>query len=97
MQALLASLDTHQPGDIRDRAILMLFALYGFRAREVAQLRLDHLDWDRDLLLGVPARKTADLPASPLMPVVGTAIIRYLQTVRPASQHRELFSPHPAV
>jgi integrase/recombinase XerD len=90
VQALLASLDTHQPGDIRDRAILMLFALYGFRAREVAQLRLDHLDWDRDLLW-VPRPKARQTSPYPLMPVVGTAIIRYLQTVRPASQHRELF------
>jgi len=90
VQALLASLDTHQPGDIRDRAILMLFALYGFRAREVAQLRLDHLDWDRDLLW-VPRPKARQTSPYPLMPVVGTAIIRYLQTVRPASRHRELF------
>jgi integrase/recombinase XerD len=90
VQALLATLDTDQPGDIRDRAILMLFALYGFRTREVAQLCLDHLDWEHDVLR-VPRSKTRHTTPYPLLPVVGQAIIRYLRTVRPPSPHRTLF------
>ncbi len=90
VQGLLATLDTDQPGDIRDRAILMLFALYGFRVREVAQLCLDHLDWDQDVLW-VPRPKTRHTTPYPLLPVVGQAIIRYLLTVRPPSPHRALF------
>jgi integrase/recombinase XerD len=90
VQSLLATLDTDQPGDIRDRAILMLFALYGFRVREVAQLCLDHLDWDQDVLW-VPRPKTRHTAPYPLLPVVGQAIIRYLRTVRPPSPHRALF------
>jgi site-specific recombinase XerD len=87
---LLGTLDTDQPGDIRDRAILMLFALYGWRRGEVAQLRLDHLDWDQNLIWA-PRSKTRHTTPYPLIPSVGAAIIRYLQVVRPASTHRELF------
>jgi integrase/recombinase XerD len=90
VQALLGTLDTDRPGDIRDRAILMLFALYGFRVRDVAQLRLDHLDWDQNLIW-VPRSKARNPSPYPLIPSVGTAIIRYLQTVRPVSPHRAVF------
>lgn len=50
VQRLLATIDTDKPADIRDRAILMLFAVYGLRAGEVAGLTLDEFDWDQDLL-----------------------------------------------
>jgi len=87
---LLGTLDTEHPGDIRDRAILMLFALYGWRRGEVAQLRLAHLDWDQNLIWA-PRSKTRHTAPYPLIPSVGAAIIRYLQVVRPASPQRALF------
>lgn len=90
VQGLLSNLDTDRPGDIRDRAILMLFALYGFRVREVAHLRLDHLDWDRNLIWA-PRSKARHTSPYPLISSVGAAIIRYLQNVRPVSPYREVF------
>jgi integrase len=91
VQRLLASLDENRPKDIRDRAILMLFAVYGLREKEVAQLRLEHLDWDHDLL-HVPRVKRRETQTYPLLPSMGNALIRYLQTVRrPLSPHREVF------
>jgi site-specific recombinase XerD len=36
VQRLIASSDTDKPRDIRDRAMLMLFAIYGFRSKEVS-------------------------------------------------------------
>lgn len=91
VQKLLAGLDTERPKDIRDRAILMLFAIYGLREREVAQLRLEHLDWEHDLLR-VPRAKQRETQTYPLLPSVGNAIIQYLQAVRrPSSPHREVF------
>jgi site-specific recombinase XerD len=90
VQDLLNNLNTDRPGDIRDRAILMLFAFYGWRRGEVAQLQLDHLDWDQNLIWA-PRSKTRQTDLYPLIPSVGVAIIRYLQVVRPASTHRELF------
>lgn len=91
VQRLLASLDAGCPKDIRDRAILMLFAIYGLREKEVAQLRLEHLDWEHDLL-HVPRAKRRETQTYPLLPSVGNAIIQYLQTVRrPLSAHRQVF------
>ncbi len=37
--------DTKQPRAIRDRAILLLFAVYALRSSEVARLRLEDIDW----------------------------------------------------
>jgi integrase/recombinase XerD len=91
VQRLLAGLDADCPKDIRDRAILMLFAIYGLREKEVAQLRLEHLDWEHDLL-HVARVKRRETQTYPFLPSVGNAIIRYLQTVRrPFSPHREVF------
>lgn len=45
------------PVGLRDYAILMLLATYGLRAAEIIQLRLDDIDWRRDVL-GVRHSKT---------------------------------------
>jgi len=90
VQRLFATLDADRPRDVRDRAILMLLAIYGLRASEVTTLRLDHIDWEHDLL-HVPRLKRGEMSAYPLLPSVGNAIIRYLQQVRRASVHREVF------
>jgi site-specific recombinase XerD len=90
VQQLLASVGAARPKDVRDRAILLLFATYGLRASEVAQLRLDNLDWEHDLL-HVARVKRRTTQVYPLVPAVGNALIRYLQDVRPASARREVF------
>ena len=45
VQRLLATTETDKPADIRDRAILMLLAIYGMRSGEVTALRLEQVDW----------------------------------------------------
>lgn len=90
VQRLLADTDTQRPQDVRDRAMLMLLAIYGLRASEVTKLRLDHVDWERDLL-HVARAKRRDTQVYPLLPSVGNAILRYVQTVRRPSVHREVF------
>ena len=75
---------------MRDRAILMLFAIYGLREGEVAKLRLDHLDWEHDRL-HVPRVKRRETQVYPLLPSVGNAILQYLERVRRPSPHREVF------
>jgi len=90
VQRLLAAVDTARPTDVRDRAILLLFALYGLRESEVAQLRLEDLDWAHDLLhVTRVKRRTAQV--YPLVPSVGNAILRYLAEVRRPSAHRQVF------
>ncbi len=90
VQRLFAQLDPTRPADIRARAILMLFAVYALRASEVAKLRLDDIDWAHDQLR-VPRAKRREPQIYPLVPSVGNAIIRYLQSVRRPSAHREVF------
>ncbi len=50
VKRLLASTQANRSEDIRDRAILLLLAVYGLRAGEVVQLRLDDFDWQHELL-----------------------------------------------
>ena len=90
MQRLLADVDTPRPKDVRDRAMLMLLAIYGLRASEVTTLRLDHVDWERDLL-HVARVKRRGTHVYPLLPSVGNAMLRYVHTVRRPSVHREMF------
>jgi site-specific recombinase XerD len=81
------------PVDVRDRAILLLFAVYGLRAGEVADLRLEDIDWERDRLT-VRRSKAGRCQVYPVEPVVGQAIVRYLSEARPQSSLRELFLKH---
>lgn len=90
VRTLLVSLDTDTPKDIRDRAILMLFAIYGLRAGELAVLRLDAIDWEHSLLK-VARPKQRETQSYPLIPTVGNAIVRYLRNVRPPADRREVF------
>lgn len=90
VQQMFAALDPHRPKDVRDRAILMLLAIYGLRESEVAKLRLEDLDWEHNLL-HVSRLKRGGTQTYPLLPSVGNALIAYLQTVRHSSAHREVF------
>lgn len=90
VQRVLTRMQTARPADIRDRAMLLLFAVYGLRTSEVAALTLDDIDWENDLLQ-VAGAKGGPTRAYPLVPSVGNAIARYLRTVRPRSSSREVF------
>ena len=90
VRRLIVHAETDRASDIRDRAIIMLCAIYGFRSSEVATLRLDDFDWEQSLL-SVSRAKRRERQTYPLVPVVGDAIIRYLREVRPRSSMRELF------
>lgn len=97
VQRIFAALDLNCPKDLRDRAILMLLAIYGLRESEVTQLRLEDIDWEHDLL-HVSRVKRRQAMTYPLLPSVGNAILEYLQAVRPVCAHRQVFltlqSPH---
>jgi len=78
------------PVGLRDYAILMLLATYGLRAGEVAQLRLDDIDW-RAEKLHVRQTKTGNELFLPLVPAVGNALLNYLRRGRPQTELREVF------
>jgi integrase/recombinase XerD len=77
----------------RDFAVLLLMATYGLRAREIATLTLDDIDWKRDRL-HVRERKADHTTAYPLAPAIGEAIIDYLKNGRPDVSSRVLFWRH---
>jgi len=74
----------------RDYAILLLLATYGLRAREVAALTLDDIDWRRQRL-AIPERKAGHSTAFPLSAAAGEALADYLRHGRPESPDRHVF------
>lgn len=90
VRRLLAMTEGDRPANIRDRAVLMLLAIYGLRAEEVRHFCLDDVDWESEKIRVVCA-KTRRVRTYPLVRSVGDAILRYVKEVRPRSVHRELF------
>ncbi len=87
---LLATTEGGKPIDTRDRAVLLLFIVYGLRAGEVRCLQLDDLDWHNETLR-VRRPKTGRADLYPLSRAVGQAIVRYLTDVRPRVADRTVF------
>jgi len=90
IDAVLAAIDRQTPVGRRDYAMVLLLAVYGVRAIEVIHLRLDDLDWRRQLI-HIRSRKAGNNTTYPLSVPVGEAILTYLRQDRPASAHREVF------
>jgi site-specific recombinase XerD len=90
VQHLIASTEGNRPTDIRDRAIIMLLALYALRRGEVARLRLEDIDWTNEILR-VIRPKQRRIQRYPFIRPVGDAIVRYLREVRPRCACREIF------
>lgn len=96
-RVLAVSREDSSPIGLRDHAILMLLATYGLRAGELVKLRLEDIDWRREVVR-VHHSKIGAYSVLPLLNEVGEALLRYLQQGRPVSKHRELFlriqAPH---
>jgi site-specific recombinase XerD len=90
VQKVLDGVDRRSSFGKRDYAVLMLLASYGLRAREVAALELEDLDWTRSQLK-VSARKGGHSSIYPLSASVGEAIIDYLRAGRPEVNDRHVF------
>ena len=90
VQRLIASADTNRPQDIRDRAIVLLLAVYGLRCGEVVALSLDDVSWEQEIL-HVRRPKQRCKQDYPLTTDAGNAILRYLEQVRPRCALRSLF------
>jgi integrase/recombinase XerD len=90
VQRLVASADTNSLLDIRDRAIMLLLAVYGLRCGEVVALSLGDVSWEQEIL-HVSRPKQRCKQDYPLTTEVGNAILRYLEHVRPRCALRSLF------
>jgi site-specific recombinase XerD len=93
VRRLLAAVDQDSAVGRRNHAILLLLAVYGLRAREVVDLRVDDIDW-RARLLRVRRSKTGRPLVLPLTAAVEQAVVAYLRDDRPQTQAREIFVRH---
>jgi integrase/recombinase XerD len=76
VEAILRAAGTDRsPLGLRDHAILLLLATYGLRAGEVAQLRLEDIDW-RGERVRVRQSKTGAESYVPLVRPVGEALLK---------------------
>lgn len=87
--ALLATCDRRRACGRRDYAILVLLARLGLRAAEVAQLRLDDIDWRAGEIVVRGKGRTEE--RLPLPSDVGAAVAAYLRRGRPHRPEREVF------
>lgn len=90
VRRLLATASSDSERDVRDRAILMLLAIYGLRRGEVAALRLDQIDWAAGQLR-IWRLKRCQPQVYPLVSSVAEALAAYVDTVRPKVPYAEVF------
>jgi site-specific recombinase XerD len=90
VEALIASTESDDPVSIRDRAVIMLLALYGLRRGEVVRLRLEDIDWKAEVVR-IVRPKQRRIQHYPLVSLFGDALVRYLREARPQCAWREIF------
>ncbi len=90
VRAMIASCSGNKPSDLRARAILLLFAIYGLRSSEVSNLALEDIDWYDESFL-IRRAKNGGTQRLPLQFEVGEAILLYLKAGRPKCKCRSLF------
>lgn len=93
LERVLSSFDLCTPCGQRDRAIVWCLATLGLRPGEVADLRLDDIDW-RNGTIQLPTRKTGRGAVLPLPREAGRAIVAYLHGQRPTTNERRVFVKH---
>ena len=89
IERIIASCDPVTPKGMRDRAILLLLARLALRAGDVANLRMNDIDWDLAVVrVSGKSRRTAVLP---LPQDVGDAARNYILHGRPAAETGAVF------
>jgi integrase/recombinase XerD len=90
VEQILQSAQGTTPAAFRNHAILLLLARLGLRAREVARLQLDDIQWHTSQVVIRPGKAHQER-CLPLSQEVGDALVVYLTTARPASSSRHVF------
>ena len=89
IETVLAAVDIRTRSGFRDRAMLLLLARLGLRARDVVNLKITDFDWPKaQVRVMGKGRREAWLP---LPQEVGDAVLAYLQHARTACAHQHLF------
>jgi integrase/recombinase XerD len=90
VRRVISSIGDLRPADLRAKAMLLLFSIYGFRSAEVRGLMLEDIDWRRGSLT-VRRAKRGKTQQFPLQCEVVESIVLYLQKARPKCRCRNLF------
>ena len=90
VKRLLRSIDCSARAGLRNYTMLHLMAYYGLRASEVADLRVDSIDWNSKTCR-VNQRKTHCDLVLPLFDRTVSLLRRYLRHGRPNTNHPQLF------
>jgi integrase/recombinase XerD len=90
VRKLLRAVNGRSASDLRAKAVILLFVVYGLRNSEVCDLRLSDFDWRKEAF-GVRRAKRGGTQQYPIQFEVGEAILRYLQHATPRTLCRHLF------
>lgn len=93
IKRIIKSVDRNAPIGKRDYLILLLAAEYGIRASDIAALRIDQINWDKNTI-SIVQKKTKAPVSFPLLASVGNAIVDYLKHGRPESSYPNLILRH---
>lgn len=90
VRRMISSLNRVTPTDIRDHAMVLIMAVYGLRAGEIRALRITDVDF-KNRILTVGREKNHSIQRFPLNSEVSSAIQKYMNRARPASEWPSLF------
>lgn len=90
VRQLLKLAEGAEAEQLRAKALLLLFTVYGLRSQEVIDLRLDDFDW-RSEVFTVHRAKRGGIQQFPIQYEVGEAILNYVRHARPRVDDRHLF------
>ena len=69
---------------LRDKAVVSMVMYTALRGTDIAQMRIDNIDWKRDLII-LTQSKTQQPMVLPLRAVVGNPLVDYLANERPSN------------
>jgi site-specific recombinase XerD len=90
IRRLLESVPDDSPTDLRDRAILLMLAVYGVRSGQLQALKLEDVSW-QDHTICFREHKGGKPVLHELLPQVAGTLARYIQEARPEVPHRAIF------
>jgi len=90
VRLIIDSIGNVKPADLRAKAMILLFSIYGFRSAEVRGMMLEDIDW-RAGSITVRRAKRGKTQQFPLQCEVGEAVALYLEKARPRCHCRNVF------
>ena len=91
VQRLLKATRGSNPSDLRARPLLLLFAMYGLRRSEAANLLLTDIDWVANRFT-VRRAKREGCQQFPLSEELGSALRKYIEKARPRLSCPQVFT-----